>query len=367
MNYVKYFTINGVNTKQVACIELSGPPNAATEGAVGVLGMDMTSPTHEVYRCVAVNGSVYTWELLSAGMSVISATITGEGGETKAFPYEKLRIPSNYIVKSGDLILDSEGYLYQITSISSDECTACYCGTHIGGIASGDKDCTLVIRDGKLQLVTESGNILSSLDYIISDEDTITRNTKTGVASVRGVKTINDTSLRLFVGTTDEYNALTDEQKQNLFAILTDDTTREDFNAKLNEPKRQVIDFDDTVIDEGDGNINLANMLTLWGKSYTDTIGIGGNVTITLANGLQPARRYFSMLWGSQNSAPPWDRIGESYIFFTSMDVDYVLTLKLTLTEENNLIFASTIRKIGDYNTVSDFTLQVHSLNIYLQ
>lgn len=65
MNYVKHFNINGVNVRQVACIELSGPPNAATEGAVGALAMDTTSPTHEVYRCVAVNGSVYTWELLS--------------------------------------------------------------------------------------------------------------------------------------------------------------------------------------------------------------------------------------------------------------------------------------------------------------
>ena len=68
MHYVKHFNINGVNVRQVACIELSGPPNAATEGAVGALGMDMTSPTHEVYRCVAVNGSVYTWELLSGGV-----------------------------------------------------------------------------------------------------------------------------------------------------------------------------------------------------------------------------------------------------------------------------------------------------------
>ena len=38
MHYVKHFKINGVDTKQVACIELQGAPNAATEGAVGVLG-----------------------------------------------------------------------------------------------------------------------------------------------------------------------------------------------------------------------------------------------------------------------------------------------------------------------------------------
>ena len=129
MHYIKQFNINGVDTKQVACIELQGKPNAATEGAVGVLGMDMLSPTHDVYRCVAVNGSVYTWELLSAGMSIMSAKITWEGAMSATFPYSILIVPNNYIIKVGDLILDKEGYLYQITSIDSSSCTASYCHT----------------------------------------------------------------------------------------------------------------------------------------------------------------------------------------------------------------------------------------------
>lgn len=235
MHYVKQFNINGVDTKQVACIELQGAPNAATEGAVGVLGMDMLSPTHEVYRCVAVNGSVYTWELLSAGMSIISATITGEGGETKSFLYSELRIPNNYLIKVGDLILDSEGYLYQITTIGATSCDTSYCGTHIGGISSGDNDYSLVVKNGKLQLVTESGAVISNIDYLKTDEDTLCRNSSTGVASVRGVKTINGTSLRLFVGTKAEYDALTDAQKKNLFAIISDDPTKENMeNGKIN-------------------------------------------------------------------------------------------------------------------------------------
>lgn len=78
MHYVKYFNINGVETKQVACIELHGAPNAATEGAVGVLGMDVDSPSHEIYKCVAVNGNIYTWELLSSA--------SGEGDSTPEVP-----------------------------------------------------------------------------------------------------------------------------------------------------------------------------------------------------------------------------------------------------------------------------------------
>lgn len=131
MHYVKQFNINGVDTKQVACIELRGKPNAATEGYVGVLGIDIVSPFHEVYKCVAVNGSIYTWELLSSGMSIMSTTILGKGEETVMFQYVNLLTPSTYVVKPGDLILDKEGYLYQISALDSTHCVAKYTGIQI--------------------------------------------------------------------------------------------------------------------------------------------------------------------------------------------------------------------------------------------
>ena len=135
------------------------------------MAIDTKSPAHEVYKCVAVNGSIYTWEFLSAGMSVLSSKITGEGGESMDFPYSTLLTPYDYVVKRGDLIIDSEGYLYQITGIDSTYCRATYCGTHLGGIASGDKDYSLVVTEDNshLQLVTESGNIISDIDYMHPD------------------------------------------------------------------------------------------------------------------------------------------------------------------------------------------------------
>ena len=235
MHYVKQFHINGVDTKQVACIELHGAPNAATEGAVGVLGMDITSPTHEVYKCVAVNGSVYTWELLSAGMSIMSSTITGEGGLTKEFPYNTLLAPNGYLIKTGDLILDSEGYLYRVKSIASESCDTEYCGTHIGGIASGDKDYTLTVKDGQLQLVTESGAVVSEVELVFPDDRTIFRDDNTGKAHIMGVETVNDQLLHFFVGTKAEYDALTEERKKKLLAIVTDDMVKEDVNTKLRQ------------------------------------------------------------------------------------------------------------------------------------
>lgn len=153
MHYVKQFHINGVDTKQVACIELHGKPNAATEGYVGVLGIDMASPLHDVYKCVAVNGSIYTWDLLSSGLSIMSATINGEGAESVQFPYESLNKPETYVVKIGDLILDRKGYLYQINSLNSTYCTATYSGTQI--IAEGDSAYEVAVKNGFEGTVTE--------------------------------------------------------------------------------------------------------------------------------------------------------------------------------------------------------------------
>ena len=83
MHYVKHFDILGVNTAQIPCIELQGVPNSATEGAVGLLGMNMLSEDHEIYICVAVNGSVYTWKPLKDGKDgvCIVKTELNENGE----------------------------------------------------------------------------------------------------------------------------------------------------------------------------------------------------------------------------------------------------------------------------------------------
>lgn len=129
MHYVKEFNINGVATKQVACIELQGKPNAATEGHVGVLGIDVTSPLYDVYKCVAVKGSVYTWELLASGLNIIRANISGSGSESAQFPYNNLQHPITYVVKIGDFIIDNEGYLYQISALGTTYCTALYCAS----------------------------------------------------------------------------------------------------------------------------------------------------------------------------------------------------------------------------------------------
>lgn len=52
---------------------------------------------------------------------------------------------------------------------------------------------------------------------------------------VTTVKTINGTPLKFFVGTQSEYELLSASQKENLFAIITNDTSKESMLATLEE------------------------------------------------------------------------------------------------------------------------------------
>ena len=171
MHYVQHFKINGVDTKQVACIELQGKPNAATEGCVGLLAIDVTSPLHEVYKCITKNGNIHTWELLSSGTCIMSSTITGAGEEIAEFPYDKLKTVANYVVKVGDVIIDKEGFLYQVESINYTSCMARYNGTQIVSgmpkVGQVDNGKILSVVDGCHAFVNVEG---SSVDTFVNQK-----------------------------------------------------------------------------------------------------------------------------------------------------------------------------------------------------
>lgn len=68
MNYVESFNLLGVPAQQITCVKLHGTPTTTTEGAVGVIGMDVDSPYHELYKCVSAENNTYTWErMVDAG------------------------------------------------------------------------------------------------------------------------------------------------------------------------------------------------------------------------------------------------------------------------------------------------------------
>jgi hypothetical protein len=76
----------------------------------------------------------------------MSATISGGGVASVQFPYDNLKTPLTYVVKIGDLILDKEGYLYQIDALNTTYCEATYCGTQV--VAFGKSAYVLAVEHG---------------------------------------------------------------------------------------------------------------------------------------------------------------------------------------------------------------------------
>lgn len=63
------------------------------------------------------------------------------------------------------------------------------------------------------------------------------------------VKTINGTPLKFFVGAQSEFELLTDEQKNNLFAIITNDVTKDGLLETIEELKTDVNGLSTTLAD----------------------------------------------------------------------------------------------------------------------
>jgi hypothetical protein len=72
--------------------------------------------------------------------------MSGKGEKSVQFPYDNLKTPITYVVKPGDLIIDSEGYLYQIESLGAITCNATYCGTQV--VAYGKSAYDLAVQEG---------------------------------------------------------------------------------------------------------------------------------------------------------------------------------------------------------------------------
>lgn len=229
-DYVEFLNILDVTTKVIPCITGSGVPDDA-EGAVGCLYMNETNGL--MYKYMTRIDGTKGWEPLTVGMSIISAKISEAGVEEAYFAFNELRTPEYYSMKIGDLIVDTDGYLYQVSQIDSEGCTATYCGTRIGGVASGDKDFRLAVVKGKLQLLTEGGRVLNAVECVSTDGETIVKDPETGILTVTGIKTVDGDILKLFVGTKAKYEEFTPEQQEKLFAIITDGITTDDILAEI--------------------------------------------------------------------------------------------------------------------------------------
>ena len=93
MNYVEGYDLFGKETIQISCIKLNGVPTTTTEGAVGLLGMDVTSETKEIYKCTNVENGVFTWELIGESNRIASGkTAVFLGDSQTEANYHKTKI-----------------------------------------------------------------------------------------------------------------------------------------------------------------------------------------------------------------------------------------------------------------------------------
>lgn len=104
---------------------------------------------------------------------------------------------------------------------------------------------------------------------------------------VTTIKTINGSSLRFFVGTQSEYEKLSEDERQNLFAVITNDTTKDGILTALEtmgadvEDLQQAVEENKTAIAENTSAIatNTANIATNAAAIATNKTNISKNAS----------------------------------------------------------------------------------------
>jgi len=112
---------------------------------------------------------------------------------------------------------------------------------------------------------------------------------------VQTIKTINGVGLKFFIGTQAEYEVLTEDEKQNLFAIITNDTTKESIESILAEHETEMNSLAESVsgLSESLSGILSAGLLK-GGIQKDDFEFINENGGWTIPEGYDPCGNYYS-------------------------------------------------------------------------
>lgn len=110
--------------------------------------------------------------------------------------------------------------------------------------------------------------------------------------------TINGTPLSFFVGTQAEYEALTEAQKKNLFAIITNDTAKEELLSAISRLQEKTKSLQ-TAIDGLEGDLESGELVVK--KAYNATNANNADKATSDANGNDITRTYgnFNGEWKS--------------------------------------------------------------------
>lgn len=148
---------------------------------------------------------------------------------------------------------------------------------------------------------------------------------------VKTVKTINEKSFRYFVGTQSEYDALTDAEKENLFAIITDDVTKEELMARLNEVEQTVLGYDEIIDSIPD---NFAKETLLYGEDYGFAANGVNWTTMSVDFGDILGKRFKIEYGGKYSGANTWKKIAE--VRFDAVGKEVIVDSRVDMELLNN-------------------------------
>ena len=114
MNYVESFNLLGLEARQITCIKFNENPTTSTEGAIGMLGMNVNSGA--IYKCTNVNNGSYTWVPIEPSEVDLANYLTKDDivDVPDLFEYDKV------MSSSGGAILSDE--IYKLKRIVSRQC-----------------------------------------------------------------------------------------------------------------------------------------------------------------------------------------------------------------------------------------------------
>lgn len=168
---------------------------------------------------------------------------------------------------------------------------------------------------------------------------------------VQTIKTINGHALKFFVGEQSEYDALTDEDKKDLFAIITNDTTKEGLFDAINTLQTEFNEFKNGIesgavsVPKATSAANATALTEGWTNAGTITVttndysgtklpDIGDNtlyaikILIASDNGIGTFYNYVTVLMGAMGAMGGYDNTAYSTLAPYPKNNQYMMFIK---------------------------------------
>lgn len=155
-------------------------------------------------------------------------------------------------------------------------------------VAIGDIDYVIVDIAGNAITGTDGGWVKDAIVSVILDVEERRAYLQASASNAQTIVTINGVQLKFFAGTREEYEALSDAEKENLYAIITDDDTQDQIFESINELTRwknqqKIYSRDFGVTDLRKGDLLELGVLPS-DKTVNDIIGVGLRILFDTGN-----------------------------------------------------------------------------------